>query len=140
MKKTLVSVFVFVLMLALGLMTAEAGIPNMIGTWNGTGRGVDPAGVYYDATMTMVITGQDGRLYYGTITVVISGGDTKVLPLTGVIEVNKDVYISLGIDPDSSLPSATFMAGKLTARTIKGHWQNLGNGETGSCVLVKALI
>jgi hypothetical protein len=137
MKKTFVSTFVFVLLFALGLMTAQAGISVMVGTWTGTGRGVDSAGLYYDATMTMVVTGQDGRLFYGTLTAVISGGPTKVLPLSGVILVNKDVFITLGIDPDSGQPSGTFVAGKLTAKTLTAHWQNLGIGQTGECVLKK---
>lgn len=138
MKKAMASVSFFVLLLALGLTTAEAGIPVMVGTWTGNGRGVDPGGVYSDATMSMVVTGQDGRLFYGTLTAVISGGETKVLPLSGIILVNKDVFITLGIDPDSGLPSAAFVVGKLTAKTLKAHWQNLGIGQTGECVLKKS--
>ncbi len=119
-------------------MTAQAGIPLMTGTWTGVGRGVNPEGDYPDVTLTMEVYGQDGRLFYGTLTAVISGGTTKVLPLSGTILVNKDVFITLGIDPDSGQPSATFVAGKLTAKSLKAHWQNLVIGETGECVIKKA--
>jgi hypothetical protein len=130
MNKKLRVTVVFALVLAPGLVgtAAAAKYINLIGTWNGTWGYVSYNGSIYEfqssttADQVLVVTNQQGSLFYGTI---------WDQPMTGNITGNKISITSLAWG--GFLMVDATIAGKTIKETT--HYINAGNFiESGNFV------
>ncbi len=84
----------------LALLLAASGasaseIPNLLGSWEGTGPGYIAAAGYVDegayGTLAFNVTEQNGRLFNGTLTYQVDGGDV-VEGFAGAIAADGETF------------------------------------------------
>lgn len=95
MKRACITILLILAVLACGCTTApqaapaqkETAIPNLIGTWTGPLAGYEESIGFTDynkTRMSMVVTGQEGRIIAGHFIFTFSGSES-IVPMAGVI-------------------------------------------------------
>lgn len=141
MKKNSFAMAVMILLL-IAAGTAEAAVPNLVGTWTGKGKAVSLEHGYYNLTYTVTLASQLGNLFRGNIKIVTPEG-TVNQKFTGYIKADNLLYANYR-DSGSRMETEALFFGEyfpITATRPKpkfeGHWVNLENQDTGTMALVK---
>ncbi|TRZ92210.1 hypothetical protein D4R89_01565 [bacterium] len=141
MKKNSFTMAVMVLLL-IAAGTAEAAVPQLVGTWTGTGKAVSLEHGYYNLTYTVNITNQSGNLFRGSIKIGTPVG-AATQKFTGYIKADNLIYVNYR-DSGGRMLTEALAFGKYIPPTAtqpkpkyEGHWVNLESQDTGTMSLVK---
>ena len=83
---------------------------TLAGTWTGTMAGYDEGTGFTDygnRTMTMVVTGQQGRIFSGHMLLVFNGTEVSV-PLAGIMSTDGKTFVLT--EKDNGYTSGTFIS------------------------------
>ena len=131
-----------IVLLFAGTLELQAAIPNLKGTWTGTGKGVGIEHGYYSLTYTITITDQKGNLFRGMIKIATPIGSVDQrftayidndLNITGNYRESSGEKITEAlswgkyIPPTAKQPKAGFL----------GHWINSFSQDSGTMSLLK---
>lgn len=75
--------------------TPPGGTPDLLGNWNGSGKGYTEGTGYHDlpsSYLTMSITDQKDRFFYGNMTYPLSNGTMKNEGFAGIISNDKKSF------------------------------------------------
>jgi hypothetical protein len=141
MKRSSIKLAVMILWL-IAAGAAEAAVPNLVGTWTGTGKAVSLEHGYYNLTYTVSITSQSGNLFRGSLKITAPTG-TVSQKFTGYIKTDNSVYVNYRDSGGRILTEALSFGNYIppTSTLLKpkylGHWANLLTQDTGTMSLVK---
>ncbi len=118
MKRACITILLILAVLACGCTTAplaapaqkETAIPNLIGTWTGPLEGYEEGTGFTDynkTTMSMVVTGQEGRVFSGHFILTLHGTES-IVPMAGIIG-NDGRTVSL-VEKDNGYSHGTLIA------------------------------
>jgi hypothetical protein len=141
MKKRRVACIVAVLLIA-GALELQAAVPNLVGTYIGTGKGAGIEHGYYNLTYTVIISDQKGSLFRGKITFGTPMG-TFSQKFTGFIDTDFSITANYRESSGEKVTEALSW-GKYIAPTAKqpkagyqGHWINAFSQDSGTMALLK---
>ncbi len=131
-----------IVLLFAGTLELQAAIPNLVGTYAGTGKGVGLEHGYYNLTYTVIISDQKGSLFRGKITIGTPMG-TFTQKFTGFIDADLTVTANYRESSGDKVTEA-LQWGKYIAPTAKkpkagflGHWINAFSQDSGTMSLLK---
>jgi hypothetical protein len=141
MTKPKIACLAIALLLA-GSVALQAAVPNLVGTWTGTGKGVGIEHGYYNVTYTVTVTDQNGNLFRGNIKITTPLGP-ETQKFTGIIKSDNTITANYRKYTGEKLTEALSF-GKYIAPTAKkptpgyeGCWINSFNQDTGTMSLTK---
>jgi len=135
-------IFAVIAFLFAGSLALQAAVPNLVGTWTGTGKAVGIEHGYYNATYSVTITDQNGNLFRGNIKITTPMG-SFTQKFTGVIKTDNTIAANYRESSGDKITEAVSF-GKYIAPTAKqpkagydGYWLNSLNQDTGTMSLLK---
>ena len=141
MKKARV-IFTVIVFLFVGSLVLHAAVPNIVGSWTGTGKAVGIEHGYYNVTYSVTITDQNGNLFRGSIKITTPMG-SFTQKFTGVIKTDNTIAANYRESTGDKITEAVSF-GKYIAPTAKqpkpgyeGYWLNSLNQDTGTMSLLK---
>jgi len=135
-------VCIVAILLIAGVLELQAAVPNLVGTWTGTGKAVGLEHGYYNVTYTVTVTDQKGNLFRGNIRIgtPISTFNQK---FTGFIDNDLTITANYRESSGEKVTEA-LQWGKYIAPTAKqpkagflGHWINSFSQDSGTMSLLK---
>ncbi len=135
-------VWVAALLFVAGTLELQAAVPNLLGTYTGTGKGVGIEHGYYSLTYTVIISDQKGSLFRGKITIGTPAG-TYTQKFTGFIDTDYSITANYRESSGEKVTEALSW-GKYIAPTAKqpkagylGHWIDAFTQDSGTMSLLK---
>jgi hypothetical protein len=133
--------FAAILILA-GAPALQAAVPNLVGTWTGTGKAVGIEHGYYSVSYTVTIIDQNGNLFRGSIKVTTPIG-TYSQKFTGIIKADNTICANYR-DSSGDQVTEALSFGKYVAPTAakpkagyEGYWIDAFTQDTGTMSLLK---
>jgi hypothetical protein len=141
MKNTKALMTVFILIFAVS-GALQAAVPNIVGSWTGTGKAVGIEHGYYNVTYSVTVTDQNGNLFRGSIKITTPMG-SFTQKFTGIIKTDNTIAANYRESTGEKVTEAISF-GKYIAPTAKqpkagyeGYWLNSLNQDTGTMSLLK---
>jgi hypothetical protein len=141
MNKKSVVCIAAIIMIA-GALELQAAIPDLRGTWTGTGKAVGLEHGYYNISYTVTVIDQKGNLFRGTIRIA-TPISTFTQKFTAFIDSDYSITANYRESSGDKVTEA-LQWGKYIAPTTKqpkagfqGHWINSFSQDSGTMSLLK---
>lgn len=136
MKKWMIGLSLFLVMVACYPLASQAGAPDLVGTWVGTVKSVGPDGTVgsFQITDLQINATSDPTLFYGTLT----GPEADPNFITIMMDAGAKMHFTISVWDSELGEQVTRTTGRGTAnaKKIVGSWSD-DRGQSGNFVLNK---